>query len=107
MSFDISQAEAIEAGKVCGALLFNFLWQLQHDSAGPVTIPMETKPASGGKKYLSARQAADMLGVGKTRFFQLKKKDSSFPAVHSTPHGDRYLRTDVERYLKNRKPKQA
>lgn len=107
MPVEITQNEAIEAGKICGALLFNFLWQLQHDSTGPVTIPLDRKPVGGGKKYLTSRQAADLLGVGKTRFFELKKKDPSFPLAKDTPSGRKFLRAEVERYSKALKPKQA
>lgn len=107
MPIEISQDQAIEAGKICGALLFSFLWQLQHDSMEPVTIPLKRKPASGVKKYLTGRQAADVLGVGKTRFFQLKKNDAAFPLARDTPSGRKFLRTEVERYARTLQPKQA
>lgn len=103
MPFDFTEEQAVEAGKICGALLFKYLWQLQQDSAGPVTIPIQ-KPL---RKYMNSKQAADYLGIGRTRFFDLRKHDPEFPKSHQTPSGKKYLRTDVERFARRLNTKKA
>ncbi len=107
MPYDISEQEAVEAGKVCGALLFGYLWRLQHDSAGPTTLPFTT-PKSGTKRYLTAKEAGEVLGVRKSQFFKLKRDDkANFPKVHETAGGKKYLAADIERYSKLLKAKKA
>ena len=107
MPFDITQEQAVEAGKVCGALIFGYLWQLQHDFSGPTPLPFTAKK-SGTKRYLSAKEAAEVLDVRKSLFFKLKREDkANFPKVRITASGKKYLATDVERYNKLLKAKKA
>lgn len=108
MPFDITQEQAVEAGKVCGALIFGYLWQLQQVSAGPDTIPFSKKSTATGKKFLTAREAWLELGVEKSKFFKMKREDrDNFPKPVITAAGKKYKADEIEKYKRLLKPKKA
>jgi len=102
INLDISEEQAQEAGAICGALLFGYLWKLQHDSA-PVTLPLQ-RPKKA-KKYLTAKQAAHEMGIGRSTFYRLKENDKQFPATHDCGGIEKYLASEIERYHLSRQRK--
>jgi predicted DNA-binding transcriptional regulator AlpA len=94
----ITEEEARHAGAVCGALLFGYLWQIQHESAEPRTIPI-TASQTAGRKFITAKQAAALMEIGRSSFYALRDSDSDFPQQHQTPSGAwRYLRAEIVKY---------
>jgi predicted DNA-binding transcriptional regulator AlpA len=96
---DISQEDATRAGAIFGALISGVLWSLQHESAGPVTLPI---PRSG-KQYVSDKEAADILEVRKTTFYKLAKRDD-FPPKRETASGAlKYLAAEIVKFKNKRR----
>lgn len=108
---DITEEQAVEAFSVCGALIGGYLWRLQHDSGGhPATLPF--KPPSPGKKYLSAKEAAYELGIGRSTFYKRQDKnhpdfDPDFPKRKVTPRGERFVAAEILAYAKKLKSRKA
>ncbi len=100
-NLNISEQQAAEAGAVIGALFGRALWRLQNDPQADA-LPFVSK----SPKYVNARQAAGMLEVKTTKFYELAK-DPEFPKKQTTPTGDKYLAAEITRYAskikKNRK----
>jgi predicted DNA-binding transcriptional regulator AlpA len=107
--FEYTQDQVTQAGAIMGALVANVLWQfrLQHESE-PDTVPFRKTTQDGKKKYLTAREACQELGIEKSKFYELKSSDPDFPEAHHTAGGKKYSAADVRRYaakLKSRKEK--
>jgi len=100
---DLTQEQAIEAGQICGGLIFGYLWNLQNDFAMPASVPMRRKVSD--KKYLTAKEAAELMGIGRSKFYEIKD-DDDFPKKHTVAGGLRkYLAAEIQRY--NSKQKKA
>lgn len=71
-----------------------------------VQAPSRTKPPPGEREFITDNEAAELLGLSKSRLAELQREPDFPPACWLGPRGKRHIRVELLAWaLKRRGPK--